>query len=422
MSARRSALIIVFLVASNFVGCQSPPTVESSAPPPEAAQRPVLKTEAELAAERAGRIELGQQVPASTPILIGAERAQSPKRDVPPPAPFAKPGAISADVLMVNDQMVTVAEVLFGLHEELEELRGNTTAAGFRERATALIRSEVQRTVGSILIYREATSALTEQQRTAIDNARQKEIENVKARRFNGSDAKFKAYLEENGLTLDQFQTALERDMIVRQYTRERLLGSVSVRRDELLSYFERNKSEFGAPETREFQLIELPFSSFLPAGQTWAAASNQVRAQAKLAAVRRAREAHEALASRPFDEVAREFSTGPRQERGGSWGLIGKPLQTPYDKLSAMIFEFTEGQHSEPIEQADGWYIVRCGRIEPGESTSFLEVQDEIRRALTDARYNQLSREYVMRLASKATVSSIDQFVKAAVARATRG
>lgn len=420
MSARICPFVIVALLGS-FSGCQTPPAAES-APPPEVSQRPVLKTEAELAAERAGRIEAGQQVLASAPILIGAERVQSPKRDAPPPAPFARAGAIAADVLMVNDQMVTVAEVLFGLHDELEALRGNTTAAGFRERATALIRSEVQRTVGSILIYHEATSALSEQQRTAIDTARQKEIENIKARRFEGSDAKFRAYLQANGLSLDQFGKALERDMIVRQYTRERLLGSVSVRRDELLSYYERNKSQFGTPETREFQLIELPFSAFLPEGQTWAAASNQVRAQARLAAVRRARDAHEALASRPFDEVAREFSTGPRQERGGSWGMIGKPLQAPYDKLSAMIFQFTEGQHSEPIEQADGWYIVRCGRIEPGASRSFLEVQDEIRKALTDARYNQLSREYVMRLASKATVSSIDQFVKAAVARAARG
>ncbi len=404
-----------------LAGCETPPAAEPG-PPPEVSQRPILKSEAELAAERTERIASGQQVPAQAPVLIGAERLTAPKRETPPKPPFAKPGSIAADVLMINDTMVTVDEVLFGLHDELEELRDGTTPAGFRERATARIRTEVQRTVGSILIYKEATSSLTEQQRAVVDNAVKKEVENITARRFGGSDARLNAHLSASGMTLEQFKSALERDMIVRQYTRERLLSSVSIRRDELLSCYDRNKDEYGTPETREFQMIELPFVAFLPEGQPWATASSQVKAQAKLAAVRRAREAHEALATRPFDEVVAAFGAGPHKDRGGSWGMIGKPLQAPFDKLSAMIFQFTEGQFSEPIEQADGWYIVRCGKIEPGQSKSFAEVQDQIRKDLTEARYNQLSRDYVMRLATKATVSSIDQFVQAAVMRATKG
>lgn len=390
---------------------------ESRQPPPDA-RRPVIKTEAELAAERAARIEAGQVVPTSAPVVPGADPAAVPRRRLPPPI-RPTPGAIEADILMVNNAVLTVAEVLYPLREEIERIRQTQTQAGFRERVRQLARQETQREVGSLLIYAEAMASLSEEQHQVVEKAAQEEVDGRVTREFGGSSARLTSHLAEHGLTVDQFRHLLQRELVVRQYAREKLMPLVQIRRDELWAYYQRNISRYQTPETRELLLVELPFEKLLPEGRQWNTAPQAVRAGAKLTAMRRARAAHEALEERPFEEVAREYSVGPHAEQGGSWGMIGRPLQSPYDQLSRLIFEYEQGQYSEPVETESGWYIVKCGRIEPGSQRAFVDVQDEIRRELMERRFTKLSVDYVLRLAEEATISSLDLFLAAAVQRA---
>ena len=119
-----------------------------------------------------------------------------------------------------------------------------------------------------------------------------------------------------------------------------------------------------------------------------------------------------------PSQAAAREYSLGVHAAEGGSWGQIGQPLQPPYDELSRRLFDFKEGQYSEPIETATGWYIVQCGRIEPATKTPFVEVQEEIRTELENQRFNQLAADYILRLAENATISDLDGFMDRAVER----
>lgn len=110
------------------------------------------------------------------------------------------------------------------------------------------------------------------------------------------------------------------------------------------------------------------------------------------------------------------EFSRGLHAENGGSWGQIGQPLQPPYDTVSKLIFEFDQGQCSEPLETPTGWYIVKCGKVQAEQRRSFGEVQEEIRQQLVEQQLNRLTVRYIVGLAEKATISSPDQFIAAAV------
>ena len=205
----------------------------------------------------------------------------------------------------------------------------------------------------------------------------------------------------------------------VKRYTHETLIPRIHIARHELLAYYRDNLKRFSTNETRELRMIELPYERFLPDGVTWQAASTSAQARAKLQAKRRARTAHEALQHRDFRDLAREHSLGVHAEDGGSWGRIGQPLQPPYDEPSRKIFEFDEGQISEPIETATGCYIVQCGRIEPATKTPFVDVQEELRIELENQRFNKLAADYVFRLAEKATISDLNGFINSAVERA---
>jgi len=388
------------------------------APPPDA-HRPQLKSESELATERAERIREGTVVPTSAPAILAADRRPpAVRRRLPSPIKPAD-GAIEGEILLVNEQQLTTTEVLYPLREQLAEARRVQTEQGFREQATRMLASQTQQEIGRLLVYADAIAELEDRQREVIDEAVERSLAGRIAREFGGSSARLSAHLEQYGMTLEQYRERLKRAMVVSQYTREKLLPQVYVRRAELLEYYQRNTARYSTPGTRELLLIEAPFASFLPEGVSWESATEQVRARARLDAVRHIREAQAALAETPFDEVARKYSRGLHAANGGSWGPIGQPLRPPYDTVSRLIFEFEPGQCSEPVEAPNGWYIVKCGRVVPEQRRTFGEVQEEIRQELMDEQLNELSVSYIMGLAEKATMSSLDQFVMAAVRRA---
>ncbi len=416
--AARLSIIMATLGLALVAGCHraAPPP---AAPPPDA-QRPTIKSEAELAAQRDSAIASGAIVPSSAPVLLGEDRVRESIRTSPPPRTVvtAPPGAIRGDVFLVNETAVTAAQVLYPLREELAEARRTQTRPRFVERAGELIRGEVQRSIGSILVHAEAMSKLNEEQKKLVEGAVTKALEDRTAREFGGSSARLANHLAQHGLTVDQYKAALERDMIVRQYSREKFMPQVTIRRDELLGEFRRSAARFNTAETRELLLIEIPYAKLLPEGATWESATPSAKAQARLKATRRIREAHEALANRPFADVAREFSLGLYADKGGSWGMIGSPLQAPYDELSRGIFTLASGAHSEPIEMETGCAIVGCGAITPASSKTFAQVQEQLRDELMEKRFNRLAADYSVRLMESATISPIDPFVEACLAR----
>jgi len=410
------AVVLLMLFFASAVSCRR--SVDPSAPPD--ARRPVLKHEAELAADRSDRIARGEVVANPTPV-VEAEREQLERLRRPPP-PAAPPGSIRADLLLIDDAVLTVDEVLYPLRDAIDEARRTRTARGFVEQVERLVRDQVRGEIGRQLIYAKALSGLSDPQKEQLDKSVQHDIEARVTSEFGGSEARLRAHLEEHGLTLEKYREAVKRELVVRTYTREMLLPQVQVRREELLRHYRENLPQYSTPEARELLLIELPFAAFAPQGAAWESLSETARAPAKLEAMRRARAAHGALRARPFDEVAREFSRGRHAEAGGAWGLIAQPLQPPYDEVSRRIFSMQPGAVSEPIETPDGWYIVGCGGIEAGSVRSFEQVQEEIRKELEERRFNRIANEYVLKLAAKATIVSLDAFIRTAVERVAAG
>lgn len=413
---RTTCLAIVVLPLSS---CRSGKGESDPLPPPDA-RRPVLKSEAELAATRTEQVRTGEVVPTETPVVEAEKRPPPP----PPRPPRIVPSknSIRSDILIVNESVLSVADVLYPLREWIEQTRSAQTARGFVEQLTQRLRDDVRNEIGRLLVYEEALAEVPENAREQLDAAVAREVDARVSREFGGSTARFENHLERHGLTMEQYRESFKRRMLVSSYTREMLTPQIVIRRDELLAHYRANINSYSTAETRELLLIALPFERFLPAGATWETASQSARDQAKLQALRQARAAHAALEQREFADVAREYSRGIRAADGGYWGPIGEPLRAPYDELSGMIFRFSEGQTSEPIETETGWYIVRCGAIRHATQSSFLDVQDQIRTELENERFATLAGDYIVRLAERAAISDLSAFINAAVERAIIG
>ena len=410
---------IVFFVAATglcaMAACKRP----DAGPPPPDARRPVLKSESELADERAARVREGAVAAEAEPVVLEAEKATRAATTRPAPL-IATPNDIQPDILMVNNTVLTVPDILYPLRDEIEKARKDLPAASLESEIARAVRRQVTQEIRFLLVYAHGMAGLGEPQKQSLEITIERRVDEQITIAFGGSTARFTQHLTRYSVTLESYTAALQREMLVRQYLRELFLPKITIRRDELIDNYRRNEARFSSPETRELLMIEAPFARFLPEGATWERASPGQRARAKLQAMRLIRRAHEALSDQPFDKVAREHSRGLHAETGGSWGQIGRPLQAPYETVSKLIFEYEQGKHSEPLETPIGWYIVGCGKIKQARKASFAQVQEELRNELMDRRFNELVSAYILRLAENATISPLDPFIAAAVRRAT--
>ena len=414
--SRFAALLVCAVWTLPLQACRKP-----DRPPPEA-KRPVIKSRSELAQERQAGIRSGRIRPTTRPVLVESERRAAEARRALVPITLG-PGAIRADMLMVNEQTITVAEILYALRDETETVRAAQTQQGFLTWARQTIGSMIRREIGSLLLYDEAVSNLAKEQHESLDKFVDQRLSDRIAREFGGRTARLEAHLAEFGLTLDVYRSWLKRDAVVSQYTREKFLPRISIPRHQLIAAWKTNRDSYTSPARRELFLIDVPFAGFLAEGAAWETAAESARAQARLEAMRHVRKISAALNTSPFEEVAREHSRGLKAAEGGSWGFLTTPLRAPYDVASQKIFEFEQGQVSEPIESERGWFIVKCGRIEEEKTASFVETQAQLRRVIENQRLNTLISNYVGDLAEDSTVSAADvaAFVESAAQRLSR-
>ncbi|MGE0482473.1 MAG: peptidylprolyl isomerase [Phycisphaerae bacterium] len=355
------------------------------------------------------------------PINGGAREESAVRRDATATAAAdfdPPPNAVQPDILVVNATVLTSAEVLYGLREQIEQARAAGRDAWLEEQLPRWVLRETQEQVGRILLYQRLAGTRTDEQREPLIRAAEKDLHELTTREFGGSKARLLAHLERFGLTYEQLRAQAERRILVQADMFETMRPKIVVRRDELLREYEQNKAKFVTPETRELWMIEIPFDEQPRRRRGLTFDTGGVSAESRARAEERARAAYAALASRPFDEVAREYSRGPHASDGGNWGPLGEPLLSPYDAASRRIFAMSEGQYTEPIETATGWVIARCGKVSPRVERSFAEAQDDLRKELTNRKFQEVANAEIQKLAAAATYSSFDGFVRETIRR----
>ena len=410
-------MVFATLLALALASCRG--NKADPSPPPPDTRRPVLKSQEELAADRAERIRSGEVIDTESPRIETQPPLATPHRADPI---HPRQDSIRSDILMVNESVLSVAELLYPMREWIEQTRSVQTPQHFADQLQRRISEHIRNEIGSLLVYEKALSEFPEERREVLDQTVEREVNQRVSREFGDSVARFEAHLQSCGLTMEHYRTMVERQMLISSYTHDLLTPQIHVRRDELLAYYRDHAGRYSTEATRELLLIAVPFAKFLPTDVTWEAASQEAQARAKLRAMRQVRTAHEALADRDFRDVAREYSRGVHAADGGSWGQIGQPLKPPYDEASGRIFEFEEGQYTEPIRAETGWYIGGCGSVIPATKAAFADVQEEIRSELENGRFTRLAGDYIYRLAERATISDLQGFINSAVKRALAG
>lgn len=332
-------------------------------------------------------------------------------------APAPPPGAVLPDVLVVDDERISVTDILEPIEHRLEELARSLPASNYFDEAAKLVRAQIVEHVAQHLIWRRAKTHLTEEIEPQVDKAVGKMEKDRINREFGGRETLYEKYLAKHGKSRDDVKKRLRKIVLIDSYLRDRLLPQInSPRKQELMAYFNQHRADFSRPERREMFLIDVPVNAFLDT-RRWPTRQEQQEAEAK---ARIEIEAAQAALQRgePFEDVARKYSRGLHTESGGNWGLITKPagnesaLQGHWEVPSRRLFELQPGETSEIIHAANSFFIVRVGHIDPAEEMTFQQAQPKIVDTLRQERFIRLRTEFLQAELEKATIGSLEDFV----------
>ncbi len=174
------------------------------------------------------------------------------------------------------------------------------------------------------------------------------------ADRAEPSESDLRGYYEAN---TDAFMAPETRQVAVLDVTPQALADRVGVSDEQVRADYEARRDQYVQPERRDVQQIIF----------------------ADMAAARKGYEALEAGTA--FMELAQQQGMS---EADTQLGTVTKD-DIPDDALAEVAFSLEEGAYSEPVEGRFTTVILRVGEVVEGQSRSFEEVKDEIRRELTE-------------------------------------
>jgi len=403
---KAAPLILIVLVGAILCGCpgqgsKESPIIQPSEVDPVPPDAQVVREPRPVAPEPA---------PVKEPV------APTVTPEVPAPKATGRTEVVAATMLQVNDQFITVDDVLDALDTKLTVLAREATEDQFRGQSQGLILDEARRKMTDLLVVGEAERRLDERRIKQVD------VEVATARKAmiaeaGGSSLRLEADLAREGRTLSGVLEDYRRGLMIRAYMEARFMPSVAVNRRMLWDYYRAHRKDYTTEEKVQMQIVAAPLRAFLAGGA--AKPTKLERDAAKQKARTLIDEAAAALKEgEEFGKVAVRLSKGIKAKKEGIWPMMlaGSFLES---KVEEAAFAMSEGQVSDPIETDSGYYIVKTRAVKPGVQTSFEDAQEEIEGTLRRQQLIELQEEYFRKLRGDATIVQSAEFIQVAVDKA---
>lgn len=164
------------------------------------------------------------------------------------------------------------------------------------------------------------------------------------------------------------------KDRLLVDYAMEKLLGKITVNDADVKKYYEEHESEMKSGDTVTASHILV---------------DDEETATALLAKIK--------AGDISFEDAARENSSCPSKENGGSLGTFGRGQMVP--EFDTACFEMEVGELRGPVKTQFGYHLIRLDGKNASESIPFEAVKDEIHRRLVMEKQQATYRSRVNQL-----------------------
>ena len=203
------------------------------------------------------------------------------------------------------------------------------------------------------------------------DAAVDKRIQEYIKERHQGNKKKFQDELKQQGLSEDQARDIIRANLI-QEAIYNKVTADVKVKDTEIRDYYEKNKSQYGTPETRLVRhvlvkkkaLADRLYPQLSQKGADWAG-------------------------------IAKRYSQDPgSKNKGGRYTATKGQLVPEFEKA---VFSMKTNQVTAPVKTQYGWHIIQAlGPIKKGSTTPFNQVKESIRQQLIQDKKNKEMQSWV--------------------------
>jgi parvulin-like peptidyl-prolyl isomerase len=203
------------------------------------------------------------------------------------------------------------------------------------------------------------------------DEAVDKRIEDYKKERHKGSDKKFQEELKQQGLTEDQARDIIRANLI-QEAIYNKVTADVKVADKDLRSYYDKNKNQYGTPETRlvrhvlvkEKAQADRLYGQLKEPGADWAG-------------------------------IAKRYSQDPgSKDKGGRYTATKGQVVPEFEKA---VWSIKTNELTKPVKTQYGWHIIQAlAPIKKGTTTPFPQVKEAIRQQLIQDTKNKEMESWV--------------------------
>ncbi len=303
-----------------------------------------------------------------------------------PRASLGKSIPVEGCAAQVNDRMVTVMEVITAMQPVERQLRQTCQGAELDRKLEEAYEKSLQALIERELIL----DAFSQQKEMNLpDKIVESRTEEIVRTKFGNNRAAFRKALDEEGLTLDEWQANLKKTMIV-NFLREREVESkVSVSPQDVRAAYERAGDTFRTPAQVHLRMITID------GGKT-----DEERAVKR----QQAEDVRDRLVDgESFDNLARQVSQGAYAKDGGDCGWIDPASRRP--ELAAAIRALQPDEISEVIPAGGDLYILKIEGLRDASVIPFEKVQDTLRTELEKQESKRLYDAWISRLKQKAFI-----------------
>ncbi len=155
-------------------------------------------------------------------------------------------------VAIVNNEVITQKDVNDFFHFMSMQLAREYKGRAFENKLASIKKDLLSRLIEDKLILQEA-----KKEKVNLDETRVKaKVDEVK-KKYN-SDAEFQAELISQGLTQADIENKIREQFLMYAIVEQKVRSKISVRPDEITSFYENNKKDFSPGEEREFTAFAL--------------------------------------------------------------------------------------------------------------------------------------------------------------------
>jgi foldase protein PrsA len=245
-----------------------------------------------------------------------------------------------------------------------------TTDAQLKKQCQTEYDSLRDQVVGLLVSYKWIEGEAAKQGVKVTDAEVKKSFETQKKQNFP-KEADWQKFLKTSGQSQNDILLRVKLDLLSQKIRDKVIKGKDKVTDAQIQAFYDKNKSRFTQPETRDIQLV---------------LTKTQAKAKAAKAAIQ---------SGQSWGAVVKKYSVDDASKANGG-KLPGQAKGTLEKSLDAGVFSAAKNKLTGPVKTQFGWYVFRVTKITPAKTQTVDQAKTTIKQTLVSQNQQKALDSFV--------------------------